>query len=162
MLCFFSSESKITDEISHLEDDMGDMEMARAVEQMEEIKAVVLSLVPRVVESLKRKECNGCYINHGSQDQHSCLDLLTSEAEEEKMETRLDTALGHCSEELVGLVYSIYGRAMPPHPGPGCEKELRGRHETKNQKRCGGDRLFGGDGPYLGVDRGVFVLILFV
>ena len=114
MLWFFSSESKISDEISHLEDDMGDMEMARAVEQMKEIKAVVLSLVPRVVESLKRKECNGCYINHGSQDQHSCLDLLTFEAAEEKMETRLDTALGHCSEELVGLVYRINGRAMPP------------------------------------------------
>ena len=141
MLCFFSSESKITDQISHLEDDMGDMEMARAVEQMEEIKAVVLSLVPRVVESLKRKECNGCYINHGSQDQHSCLDLLTSEAAKEKNGDPPGHRLGALLGRARGVGLQNQRPSNAPHPSPGCEKELWGHHETKNQKRCRGDRL---------------------
>ena len=111
ILVVFSSELKITDEISYQEEDLGDGTSSGPNGGDQGCRAVSCPPSGRVA----KKKGVQRLLYWARQPEPTLLHRVAQlRGGGKKMETRLDTALGHCSEELVGLVYRINGRAMPP------------------------------------------------
>ena len=53
---------------------MDDLVMANVAADIDEVRDVILALMPRLHTALVKRECEGCTIYHPSQTQHQCLD----------------------------------------------------------------------------------------
>ena len=53
---------------------MEDLVMANVAADIDEVRDVILALMPRLHTALVKRECEGCTIYHPSQTQHQCLD----------------------------------------------------------------------------------------
>ena len=51
--------------------------MANVAADIDEVRDVILALMPRLHTALVKRECEGCTIYHPSQAQHQCLDPWT-------------------------------------------------------------------------------------
>ena len=52
---------------------MDDDNMVNVAVDIEEVRDVILALIPRLHTALVKRECEGCTIYHSSQIQHQCL-----------------------------------------------------------------------------------------
>ena len=53
--------------------------MANVAADIDEVRDVILALIPRLHTALVKRECEGCTIYHPSQTQHQCLDPVDEE-----------------------------------------------------------------------------------
>ena len=53
--------------------------MANVAADIDEVRDVILALMPRLHTALVKRECEGCTIYHPSQTQHQCLDPVDEE-----------------------------------------------------------------------------------
>ena len=51
--------------------------MVNVAADIDEVRDVILALMPRLHTALAKRECEGCTIYHPSQTQHQCLDPVT-------------------------------------------------------------------------------------
>ena len=58
---------------------MEDLVMANVAADIDEVRDVILALMPRLHTALVKRECEGCTIYHPSQTQHQCLDPVDEE-----------------------------------------------------------------------------------
>ena len=88
---------------------MEDLVMVNIAADIEEVRDVILALMPRIHTALVKRECKGCTIYHPSQTQHRCLDPM----DEETTRIRIDQCLAKCTGELIRMVYASNNRTMP-------------------------------------------------
>ena len=88
---------------------MDDENMVNIAADIEEVRDVILALMPRIHTALVKRECEGCTIYHPSQTQHRCLDPV----DEETTRIRIDQCLAKCTGELIRMVYASNNRTMP-------------------------------------------------
>ena len=86
-----------------------DENMVNFVADIEEVRDVILALMPRVHTALVKRECEGCTLYHPSQTQHRCLGPM----DEETTRIRIDQCLAKCTGELIRMVYASNNRTMP-------------------------------------------------
>ena len=60
----------INDAIIEVDCNMDDENMGNVVADIEEVRDVILALMPRLHTALVKRECEGCTIYHPSQTQH--------------------------------------------------------------------------------------------
>ena len=75
--------------------------MANVAADIEEVRDVILALMPRLHTALVKRDCEGCTIYHPSQTQHQCLDPV----DEETTQITIDQCLAKCTGELIRMVY---------------------------------------------------------
>ena len=75
---------------------------------MVNIRSVILSLLPRLVVTARRRQCEGCVIDHPLQLQHSCLKKVT----DDDRRVFLHHALMCCNTKLLSLIYKVNNKAM--------------------------------------------------
>ena len=83
--------------------------MVNVAADIEEVRDVILALMPRLHTALVKRECEGCTIYHPSQTQHQCLDPV----DEETTQIRIDQCLAKCTGELIRMVYASNNKPMP-------------------------------------------------
>ena len=88
---------------------MDDENMVNIAADIEEVRDVILALMPRIHTALVKRECERCTIYHPSQTQHRCLDPV----DEETTRIRIDQCLAKCTGELIRMVYASNNRTMP-------------------------------------------------
>ena len=76
---------------------------------MDEVRDVILALMPRLHTALVKRECEGCTLYHPIQTQHRCLDPV----DEETTRIRIYRCLSKCIGELIRMVYASNNRTMP-------------------------------------------------
>ena len=76
---------------------------------IDEVRDVILALMPRLHTALVKRECEGCTIYHPSQTQHQCLDPV----DEETTKIRIHQCLAKCTGELIRMVYASNNKPMP-------------------------------------------------
>ena len=75
---------------------------------MVNVRNVILSLLPRLVATTIRRQCEGCTINHPSQLEHSCLEVSDDDRRD-----FLRQALMCCNTKLLSLIYDGNNMKMP-------------------------------------------------
>ena len=88
---------------------MDDEKMVNVAADIEEVRDVILTLIPHIHTALVKIECEGCTLYHPSQTQHRCLDPV----DEETARIRIDQCLAKCTGELIRMVYVSNNRTMP-------------------------------------------------
>ena len=88
---------------------MDDENMVNIAADIEEVRDVILALMPRIHTALVKRECEGCTIYHHSQTQHRYLDPM----DEETTRISIDQCLAKCTGELIRMVYASNNRTMP-------------------------------------------------
>ena len=83
--------------------------MVNVAADIDEVRDVILALMPRLHTSLIKRECEGCTIYHPSQTQHQCLDPV----DEETTKIRIDQGLAKSTGELIRMVYVSNNKPMP-------------------------------------------------
>ena len=86
-----------------------DENMVNIAADIEEVRDVILALMPRLHTALFKRECEGCTIYQPSQTQPQCLDPV----DEETTKIRIDQCLAKCTGELIRMVYASNNRTMP-------------------------------------------------
>ena len=99
----------ITDAIIEVDCNMDDENMVNVAADIEEVRDIILALMPRIHTELVKRECEGCTLYHPSQTQHRCLDPV----DEETTRVRINQCLAKCTGELIRMVYASYNRTMP-------------------------------------------------
>ena len=84
------------------------MFFSRLADDEIDVRSVILSLLPRLVTTAQRRQCEGCTISHPSQLQHSCLEVT----EEDRCDY-LNQAMLCCNTKLLALVYKANNMDMP-------------------------------------------------
>ena len=87
---------------------MDDENMVNVAADIEEVRDVILALMPRIHTALVKRECEGCTLYHLTQTQHRCLDPV----DEETTRIRIDQCLAKCTGELIRMVYASNNRTM--------------------------------------------------
>ena len=80
--------------------------MVNVAADIDEVRDVILALMPRLHTTLVKRECEGCTIYHPSQ---TCLDPV----DEETTKIRIDQCLAKCTGELIRMVYVSNNKPMP-------------------------------------------------
>ena len=75
---------------------------------MVNVRNVILSLLPRLVATAIRRQCEGCTIDHPSQLEHSCL-----EVSDDDQRDFLQQALTCCNTKMLSLIYDVNNMKMP-------------------------------------------------
>ena len=99
----------INDAIIEVDCNMEDLVMANVAADIEEVRDVILALMPRLHMALVKRECEGCTMYHPSQTQHQCLDPV----DEETTKIRINQCLAKCTGELIRMVYASNNKPMP-------------------------------------------------
>ena len=99
----------INDAIIEMDCNMDDENMVNVAADIEEVRDVILVLMPRLHMALVKRECESCTIYHPSQTQHQCLDPV----DEETTKIRIDQYLVKCTGELIRMVYASNNEPMP-------------------------------------------------
>ena len=76
--------------------------MLNVSSDIDEVRDVILALMPRLHTALVTGDCEGCTLYHPSQTQHRCLDPV----DEETTKIRIDQCLAKCTGELIRMVYA--------------------------------------------------------
>ena len=79
---------------------MDDEDMTNVAADIEEVRDVILALMPRLHTALVKRECEECTLYHPSQTQHRCLDSV----DEETTRIRSDQCLAKCTGEPIRMV----------------------------------------------------------
>ena len=69
----------IHDAIIEVDCNMDDENMVNVAADIEEVRAVILALMPCIHTALVKRECEGCMLYHPNQTQHRCLDPVDEE-----------------------------------------------------------------------------------
>ena len=99
----------INDAIIEVDCKMDDENMVNVAADIEEVRDVILALMPRIHTALVKRECEGCTLYHPTQTQHRYLDPV----DEETTRIRIDQCLAKCTGELIRMVYASNNRTMP-------------------------------------------------
>ena len=83
--------------------------MVNVAADIDEVRDVILALMPRLHTALVKIECEGWTIYHPSQTQHPSLDPVG----EEKTKIKIDQCLAKCTGELIRMVYVSNNKPMP-------------------------------------------------
>ena len=95
--------------MAQLISNMEDLVMVNVDADIDEVRDVILAMMPRLHTALVKRECEGCTIYHTSQTQHQCLDPV----DEETTTIRIDQSLAKCTGELIRMVYVSNNKPMP-------------------------------------------------
>ena len=99
----------INDAIIEMDCNMDDENMVNVAADIEEVRDVILALMPRLHTTLVKRECESCTIYNPNQTQHQCLDPV----DEETTKIRIDQCLAKCTGELIRMVYASNNKPMP-------------------------------------------------
>ena len=88
---------------------MEDLVIVNVAADIDEVRDVILALMPRLHMALVKRECEGCTIYHPSQTQHQCLDPV----DQKTAKIRIDPCLAKCTGELMKMVYVSNNKPMP-------------------------------------------------
>ena len=99
----------INDAIIEVDCNMDDENMLNDTADIEEVRDVILALMPRIHTALVNRECEGCTLYHPSQTKQRCLNPV----DEETTRNRIDQCLAKCTCELIRMVYALNNRTMP-------------------------------------------------
>ena len=98
----------ISHAIIEMDCNMEDLVMVNVAADIDEMRDVILALMPRLHTGLVKRECMGCRLYNSSQTQHRCLDLM-----DEKKNIRIDHYLAKCTGELLRMVYTSNNKPIP-------------------------------------------------
>ena len=65
--------------IIEVDRNMDDQNMVNVASDIEEVRDVILALMPHIHMVLVKRECEGCTLYHPSQTQHRCMDPVDEE-----------------------------------------------------------------------------------
>ena len=99
----------INDAIIEMDCKMDDLVMVNVAADIEEVRDVILALMPRLHTALVKRECESCTIYHPTQTQHQFMDPV----DEETTKIRIDPCLAKCTGELIRMVYANNNKPMP-------------------------------------------------
>ena len=88
---------------------MDDLVMVNVAAEIDEVRDVIIALMPRLHTALVKRECEGCTLYHPSQTQHQCLDHV----DEETARIRINQCLAKCTSELIRMVYASNTKPTP-------------------------------------------------
>ena len=88
---------------------MDDENMVNVVSDIEEVRDVILALMPRLHTALVKRECECCTIYHPRQTQHQFLDPV----DKETTNVRIDQCLAKCTGERIRMLYASNNKPMP-------------------------------------------------
>ena len=98
----------VEDAIHSLSGDVTNQEMSDVAASIDEVRDVILVLLPRLHSSLVRRSCAGCAIDHPSQTQHSCL-----EQDEETRAAQLQECLNSIDDVMIAMVFAAARKPAP-------------------------------------------------
>ena len=81
--------------------------MVNVAVDTDEVRGVILALMPRLHTVFVKRECEKCTLYHPSQ--HRFLDPV----DEDTSRTRIDQCLVKCTGELIRMVYILNNKPMP-------------------------------------------------
>ena len=67
--------------------------MANVAADIDELRDLIIALMPHIHTALVKRECEGCTLYHPNQTQHRCLDPV----DEETTRIRIDQCLAKCT-----------------------------------------------------------------
>ena len=83
--------------------------MVNVAADIDDVRDVILALIPRLHTALVKRECEGCTIYHLSQTQHQCLDPM----DKETTKIKINQCLAKCTGERIRMVYVSNNKPMP-------------------------------------------------
>ena len=99
----------INDAIIEIDCNMDDENIVNVAADIEEVRDVILTLMPRLHTALVKRECESCTMYHPTPTEHQCLDPV----DEETTKIRIDQCLAKCTGELIRMVYASNNKPMP-------------------------------------------------
>ena len=100
---------RINDAIIEMDCNKEYLNMVNVAADIDEVRDVILALMPRLHMTLVKRECEGCTLYHSIQTQHRCLDPV----DEGSVRIRIDQCLTKCTGELIRMVYVSNNKPMP-------------------------------------------------
>ena len=86
-----------------------DRERVIFTDSLEKSRDVMIAILPSLLSSKIKRECNGCFTSHLSQTQHSCLE----EVSEEDRTDRIKHVISQCTSGMIYMVFACNGRSIP-------------------------------------------------
>ena len=96
-------------EVAKVQVEIADKERTNFTDSLEKSRDVMIAIVPLLISSKIKRECNGCFTSHPSQTQHSCLE----EVSEEDRTERIKHAISQCTSGMINMVFACNGRPIP-------------------------------------------------
>ena len=66
-------------EVAKVQVEIADIERTNFTDSLEKSRDVMIAILPLLISSKIKRECNGCFTFHPSQTQHSCLEEVSEE-----------------------------------------------------------------------------------
>ena len=85
--------------------EVSDNEMANVAEVVDEVRDVIMSLLPRLHNAIIKKRCEACMINDPSQRHHTCLEAGL-------VDHRIQV-IKECLEKCDGTIYIANAKPVP-------------------------------------------------
>ena len=95
-------------EVAKVQVEIADRERIIFSDSLEKSRDVMIAILPSLISSKIKRECNGCFTSHPSQTQHSCLE----EVSEEDRTDRIKHAISQCTSGMINMVFACNGRPI--------------------------------------------------
>ena len=93
-------------EVAKVQVEIADRERIIFTDSVAKSRDVMIAILPSLIYSKIKQECNGCFTSHPSQTQHSCLE----EVSEEDRTYIIKHAISQCTSGMINMVFACYGR----------------------------------------------------
>ena len=95
-------------EVAKFQVEIADRERIIFTDSLEKSRDVMIVILPSLISSKIKRECNGCFTAHPSQTQHSCLE----EVSEEDRTDRIKHVISQCTSDMINMVFACNGRPI--------------------------------------------------
>ena len=86
-----------------------DNEMANVAEVVDEVRDVIMSLLPRLHNAIMKKRCEACMINDPSQRHHICLEAGLVD---DRLQV-IEECLANCDDTIIRIIYIANAKPVP-------------------------------------------------
>ena len=95
--------------IQDLSGEVTDVEMQNVAQTIDDVRDVMMSLMPRLHNTLVKKTCQACMINDPSQNHHTCFEHPDNE---EKVAI-IEECMTMIDDALINMIYMANGKPTP-------------------------------------------------
>ena len=95
--------------VAKVQVEIADIEKIIFTDSLEKSRDVMIAILPSLISSNIKRECNGCFTSHPSQTQHSCL----KEVSEEDRTDRIKHVISQCTSGMISMAFACNGRPIP-------------------------------------------------
>ena len=99
----------VLEAVQEVTGEVSDNEMANVAEVVDDVRDVIMSLLPRLHNAIMKKSCEACMINDPSQRHHTCLEAGLVDNRIQVIEE----CLAKCDDTIIRMIYIANAKPVP-------------------------------------------------